>query len=123
MSDSLDILADREACERDIKALVSLEIDVLHAYGIDSSQDHGECMEKFMENGIYLLIDLHITPNYIYTDSTTWTNQKFSVYTDMVDASVFYTNTLGFCLVDNPITDSSTSLAPLSKAAVRDVKG
>ncbi|KAF7906576.1 hypothetical protein EAF00_000855 [Botryotinia globosa] len=69
-SDSLDILADREACERDIKALVSLGINVLHAYGIDPSQDHGECMEKFMEN------------------------------------------------------DSSTSLAPLSKAAaVRDVKG
>ncbi|KAF7929518.1 uncharacterized protein EAE98_005436 [Botrytis deweyae] len=122
-SDSLDILADRDACERDIKALVSLGINVLHVYGIDSSQDHGECMEKFMENGIYLLIDLHITSTYIYIDSTTWTNQKFSAYVDMVDAFAFYTNTLGFYLVDNPVTDSSTSLAPLSKAAVRDVKG
>ncbi|TGO65392.1 hypothetical protein BOTNAR_0078g00180 [Botryotinia narcissicola] len=117
-SESLDILADREVCERDIKALVSLGINVLHAYGIDPSQDHGECME----NGIYLLIDLYIASTYIYTDSTTWTNQKFSVYTDIVDVFAFYTNTLGFYLVDNPITDSSTSLAPLSKAAVRDVK-
>ncbi|TGO65100.1 hypothetical protein BCON_0004g00980 [Botryotinia convoluta] len=105
-SDSLDILADREACERDIKALVSLGINVLHVYGVDSSQDHGECMERFMEKGIYLLIDLPITSTYIYIDSTTWTNEKFSAYMDMVDAFAFYTNTLGFYLVDNSITDS-----------------
>ncbi|KAF7958960.1 hypothetical protein EAE96_002485 [Botrytis aclada] len=121
--DLLDVLADREACERDIKALVSLRINVLHVFGIDSSQDHEECMEKFMEHGIYLLIDLPIPSTYIYIDSTTWTNQKFSAYMDMVGAFAFYTNTLGFYLVDNPITDSSTYLAPLSKAAVRDVKG
>ncbi|TGO31372.1 hypothetical protein BPAE_0001g02750 [Botrytis paeoniae] len=42
---------------------------------------------------------------------------------DMVDAFAFYTNTFGFYLVDNSITDSSTYLAPLSIAAVRDVKG
>ncbi|KAF5878173.1 uncharacterized protein Bfra_000340 [Botrytis fragariae] len=119
----LDILADKEACERDIKALVSLGINVLHVYGIDSGQDHGECMQKFMENGICLLIDLHITSTYICIDSTAWTNQKFFAYMDMVNAFAFYTNTLGFYLVDNPITDSSTYLAPLSKAAVRDVRG
>lgn len=119
----MDLLANREACERDIKALASLGINVLHVSGIDPSQDHKKCMDKFMEKGIYLLIDITTTSTDIYSGSPTWTNEKFSAYMDMVDAFASYTNTLRFYLVDDSLSDSTTYIAPLCKAAVRNVKG
>ncbi|KAK6615798.1 glycolipid anchored surface protein [Botrytis cinerea] len=109
-------------CERGIKALVSLGINVLHVSGIDPSQDHKKCMDKFMEKGIYLLIDITTTSTDIYSGSPTWTNEKFSAYMGMVDAFASYTNTLRFYLVDDSLSDSTTYIAPLCKAAVRNVK-
>ena len=80
-------------------------------------------MDKFMEKGIYLLIDITTTSTDIYSGSPTWTNEKFSAYMGMVDAFASYTNTLRFYLVDDSLSDSTTYIAPLCKAAVRNVKG
>ncbi|KTW27761.1 hypothetical protein T552_02201 [Pneumocystis carinii B80] len=118
-----DPLADREACNRDLRYFLDLGINTIRVYTVDPENNHDYCMEVFGRNGIYVLLDLSEPRNSIISTEPSWNVRLFWRYSQVIDAMHRYSNLLGFFAGNEVILDTeNTHSAAYVKAAIRDVK-
>lgn len=119
----IDPLAETDICLRDIPYLVELGINTIRVYSIDPSKDHDICMEKLMDVGIYVILDLSEPDVSIIRDNPTWDISLFERYRAVIDSMHKYPNVLGFFAGNEVTNDKNTTTASsFVKAAIRDCK-
>jgi hypothetical protein len=80
-------------------------------------------MTAFANAGIYLFVDLDTFTTYITQGSPGWTSSQESAYEAVMDEFQKYSNTAGFFIANEILTDPSMSeVAAYIKAATRDMK-
>ncbi|KAI7780112.1 hypothetical protein LA080_000031 [Diaporthe eres] len=114
--------------KRDIALFKELGLNTLFIYHIDSSRSHNAAMQLLAEAGIYVLISL---PTSSCTSDDSGTTTAFRPYNSQlledcfatIDSMAQYPNTLGIIVANGAMsTIYSTSLAPMIKTVIRDVK-
>lgn len=119
----IDPLAETDICLRDIPYLIELGINTIRVYSIDPLKDHDICMEKLMDAGIYVVLDLSEPDVSIIRDNPTWDISLFERYKAVIDSMHKYPNVLGFFAGNEVTNDKSTTVASsFVKAAIRDSK-
>lgn len=121
-----DPLSDPDTCERDLAYFEELGINTIRVYSIDNTADHTECMNKFADAGIYLILDVNVPKALIARDDGANCSYN-TMYLNEVLATVKlmsqYNNTLGFFAANEVINDDTTTpAAAYVKAVVRDIK-
>ncbi|KAI9300182.1 Glucanosyltransferase, partial [Cunninghamella echinulata] len=120
---SLDPLADPNACARDAELMKKLGLNVIRVYQVDPTKDHTECMNLFAEAGIYLMLDIASPQNCINRETPEYTLQLFNGYKATVDAFHDYDNMIAYIAGNEVTNDKKNTLASAYvKAAVRDIK-
>ncbi|SCU80548.1 LAMI_0B02894g1_1 [Lachancea mirantina] len=119
----LDPLADSTMCTRDIPRLMELGINTIRVYSINPELSHDFCMEKLVNSGIYVLIDLSEPDLSISRGQPNWNVETFERYKKVVDCMQGYSNVLGF-FAGNEVTNdiTNTDASPFVKASIRDIK-
>ncbi|KAI9674085.1 MAG: hypothetical protein M1817_001903 [Caeruleum heppii] len=118
-----DPLIDTDQCKLDAALMKTLGANAIRVYHVDPIADHDGCMQAFDDAGIYLFVDLDTFDTQIDANTTSWSSSQLNAFNKVLDAFVGYDNTAGV-FVGNEIltTPEDSSLAPLVKAAARDVK-
>ncbi|KAJ5197291.1 Glucanosyltransferase-domain-containing protein [Penicillium cf. viridicatum] len=118
-----DILADTDACKRDVPLLQELRTNTIRVYSIDPKADHTECMKLLTDAGIYVVVDMANPAESIIRNNPSWDNALYKRYIGVVDEMAKYTNTIGFFAGNEVSNQKNNTLASaFVKAAVRDVK-
>ncbi|KAJ5448744.1 1-3-beta-glucanosyltransferase gel3 [Penicillium cf. griseofulvum] len=118
-----DILADTDACKRDVPLLQELRTNTIRVYSIDPKADHTECMQLLTDAGIYVVVDMANPAESIIRNNPAWDNALYKRYTGVVDEMAQYTNTIGFFAGNEVSNQKNNTLASaFVKAAVRDTK-
>ncbi|KAJ5162511.1 hypothetical protein N7492_007903 [Penicillium capsulatum] len=122
-SNTVDPLADAEACKRDVPIMQELRTNVIRTYYINATADHSECMNLLAEAGIYLISDLSSPSESIDRSDPAWGMSLYERYTSVIDELSQYNNTIGF-FAGNEVSNTvaTTDASAYVKAAVRDMK-
>jgi 1,3-beta-glucanosyltransferase GAS1 len=103
----VDLLVDEKSCIRNIPYLVSLSINVLFIFDINTKLDHSECMRRLALAGIYVLVRLSgLNPPAPEKNDLVWAPEDYKrieFMEQVVDEYAKYNNTLGFSVTMAPM--------------------
>lgn len=121
----VDPLADSVTCARDIAKFKDLGLNTVRIYTVDNTADHDACMQKLVDAGIYLVLDVN-SPLYSINRADPHPSYN-SVYLQnifaTIDAFAKYDNVLAFFSGNEVIDDDTTTpAAPYVKAVTRDMR-
>lgn len=114
--------------QRDITLFKELGLNTLFVYHIDASRNHNAAMQLLAEAGIYVFISLPTSGRTgdSFGSTTTFRPYNSELLEDCfatIDCMAQYANTLGVLVANGAMsTIYSTSLAPMIKTVIRDVK-
>ncbi|KAF9128265.1 1,3-beta-glucanosyltransferase gas1 [Mortierella sp. 14UC] len=101
----------------------SVTKDQFFINGVDSSQNHNECMRALEEAGMYLILDLTSSEHPIVRTSPQYNTKMWSNVRSTIEAFKGYSNTLCFFVGNEVTNDSKTTPAgAYVKALLRDTK-
>lgn len=120
---NLDVLASPGICARDAPLLLQLGANVITVSGLIATHSHAECLRRFAENDIYVIISFALTSDSVSPDHPTWDLTNYQESKGIIDEVNSFDNVLGFYAASNiDSTTASTVGLPFAKAAVRDLK-
>jgi hypothetical protein len=119
-----DPLVDTNQCQLDAKLMQELGANSIRVYHVDPSASHDGCMEAFANAGIYLWLDLDTFYTQIdQSGQPTWNQTQFGYFQKVLDNFQQYQNLAGLFIGNEVIrTTGGSPVAPLIKAAARDMK-
>ncbi|OMJ22474.1 1,3-beta-glucanosyltransferase GAS2 [Smittium culicis] len=120
---SLDPLADKVGCLRDVEIFKDLGINAIRVYEVDVTKNHDSCMKALSEAGIYVLIDLSTPEISVPRNNPYFDTYLLDHFKLKVDAFSIYDNILGFVAGNNVTVDINTVTASaFVKASIRGIK-
>jgi len=125
-SQMADPLADSTVCKRDLEQFKKLGINTIRVYMTDNSVNHDECMNAFVDAGIYVILDAN-NPLYSinrYAPDASYNAAYLQSVFATIDAFAKYDNTLAFFSGNEVVNDNVTSTlsARFVKATTRDMR-
>ncbi|WAQ92683.1 hypothetical protein PtA15_17A165 [Puccinia triticina] len=117
-ADSIDPLADINACNQAIKNFKRLKINTIRVYSYDPEINHSACMNALEKSGIYVIAD--INPS---LGVASWDVDMLTQSINRIDSLRSFPNLLAFNIGNEMITNiENLEAGPYIKARARDVK-
>lgn len=118
-------MSDEVECERDVKYLLELNLNVVQVDYVQPSTQHLKCMQVFHDAGIYVIASFYTDLNYLVEYDPAYDTALYNHYTAGIDFLSQWNNSLGFAMgFDSSMVDEDWTTFYISfvKRITKDLK-